>query len=292
MRFLAAIGGSASMVIPRAIVRDLADGHEAARLMSRLMLVMGAAPILAPTLGGLVLGVTSWHAIFWIAVVYGMICCVLVWFFVPDTLPEQGRVKLGIAALLGRYGQILRERGFLTHALMGGFALFATFAYLGGSPAVFIEHFHLPPPTYGMIFGVCAFGYIAASQVNPALLPRFGASRVLHTSVAVSLIANIALTAIAFAGLGPWWVVAAPILVNNIAQGFTLPNTTVGALSRHAAHAGSASALMGTMQFCLGALSGIIVGLASDGTARPMALLMLLGIAGATVADLCRPKSA
>ena len=152
-RLVAAFGGSAGMVIPRAIVRDLADGHAAARLMSRLMLVMGVAPILAPSLGGLVLAFAGWQAIFWICAVYGAACCALVGALLPDTLPPHRRLRLGLGGLFARYVAILRERGFITHALTGGASTFGLFAYLGGSPAVFENIYHLAPVTYGALFG-------------------------------------------------------------------------------------------------------------------------------------------
>jgi DHA1 family bicyclomycin/chloramphenicol resistance-like MFS transporter len=291
-RLIAAFGGSASMVIPRAIIRDLADGHAAARLMSRLMLVMGVAPILAPSLGGLILGVASWHAIFWIATAYGAICCVVVWRVLPDTLPPERRVKLSLNGMIVRYANILVERGFITHALMGGFCMFGMFAFLGGSPDVFISLYHLSPSVYGGLFGCSAFGFITASQISPRLLRRVGADRIMRVAVRVFLCATIILTVVAFLHTRSWVWVAVPIFFSMGSQGFTMPNATVGALTRHAAHAGSASALMGTIQFCLGAVSGILVGLASDGTARPMALLMLLGAVGAVIADLCRPQRA
>ena len=288
-RFVAAFGGSASMVIPRAIVRDLADGQAAARLMSRLMLVMGAAPILAPSLGGLMLGVASWRAIFWVMATFGGICCVLVWRFLPDTLPEQRRVKLGLGGLASRYVGILRERGFITHAAMGGFAMFGMFAFLGGSPGVFIQVYHLSPQAYGGLFGISAAGFIAASQINPRLLPRVGASRVMRVAVRVFFCAALALTVAAFLQPANWAFIAVPIFFCMGSQGFTMPNAVVGALSRHAAHAGSASAVMGTLQFLMAGVSGLLVGLLSDGTARPMALLMLSGAGAAVLCDLCRP---
>ena len=185
MRFVAAFGGSASMVIPRAIVRDLADGHAAARLMSRLMLVFGAAPILAPSLGGLVLGVAGWQAIFWITALYGVLCCVAVVLLLPETLPPRARMRLGPLALVGRWRAVLTERSFLSHAFIMGGVSFAMFAYLGGSPDVFIAQFHLTPGWYGALFGVCAAGFIATSQVNPMLLPRFGAGRLMRLGTGV-----------------------------------------------------------------------------------------------------------
>jgi DHA1 family bicyclomycin/chloramphenicol resistance-like MFS transporter len=289
-RLISAFGGSASMVIPRAVVRDLADGHAAARLMSRLMLVMGAAPILAPLLGSAVLALAGWQAIFWVCAGYGAICCLLVAVLLPDTLPANRRLKLGLGDMVRRYGAILRERSFITHALVGGFTTFSFFAYLGGSPGVFEEIYHLGPAAYGGLFGCCASGLIVCSQVNPALVGRFGAGRVLRGSVRVMLAANATLLGLAFVQPAQWWMVALPVAVSISTNGFNTPNSTVLALSRHPAHAGSASALMGTLQFMLGAVSGLLVGLASDGTVRPMAALMLIGALCANMLDMCRPQ--
>jgi len=291
MRMIAAFGGSASMVIPRAVVRDLADGHAAARMMSRLMLVMGVAPILAPTLGGIVLAHAGWQAIFWIVAAYGGVCCAVVWRALPETLPERSRVQLGPTAQLARYSAIARERSFLSHALIGGSALFGLFAYLGGAPDVFIAQFHLSPALFGGLFGVGAGGYIIATQFNPRLLLRFGPGPVMRAAIWTYVAATAAMLALAVAGTGWWPALALPVLVSMTCMGFTTPNATVGALSRHAAHAGSASALMGTMQFCLGAVSGLMVGVLSDGSARPMAGLMFAGALGAAIADQGRPAA-
>ena len=176
-RALAAIGASAGMVIPRAMVRDLADGHAAAVLLSRLSLVMGAAPILAPTIGSLVLAFADWRGIFWILAAYGAVCWLLVVFLLPDTLPKERRIRLRLGEQLGRYRSILAERGFLTHAAMGGFGTFAFFAYLAGSSPVFIQGFGLTPGQYALIFGANSVGLICCAQINPLLLRRFGPPR-------------------------------------------------------------------------------------------------------------------
>ncbi len=290
MRLICGFGGSAGMVITRAIVRDLADGQAAARLMSRLTLVMGAAPILAPSLGGIVMAATGWQAIFWILMVYGALCFAAVAAFLPETLPERARVKLGAGAIVARYAHVIGERSFITHTLMGGFATAGMFAYLGGSPGVFIEVFHLTPPQYGSLFGVCAAGFIAASQINPRILPRFGADRVMRFGVRIFCLSTACMLAAAIVGTWGFLSIGIPVFFCMSCQGFTMPNTVVGALSRHAGHAGAASALMGTLHFSLGAVSGLLVGLLTDGSARPMAALMFGCAICAALCDLGRPK--
>lgn len=290
-RFVAAFGGSASMVIPRAMVRDLADGHAAARLMSRLMLVMGAAPILAPTLGGAVLGVATWHAIFWVTTTYGLVCAVLVAFLMPETLPPARRIRLGLAGTVARFGSVARDRVFAGYALMGGFGMFGMFAYIGGSPPVLIG-LGFTPAQYGMMFGCSAASFILASQVNPRLLPRFGAARVVRAACLAYAAAGAVLLAFALSGRGGAPAIVLPMMAAMGSMGFIMPNAAVGALSRHAHQAGSASALMGTVQFALAACAGVLVGVLDDGTARPMAVLMLLGALGTLAADRLRPRPA
>jgi MFS transporter, DHA1 family, multidrug resistance protein len=277
-RALAAIGASAG------------EGHAAAVLLSRLSLVMGAAPILAPTVGSVVLAFADWRGIFWILTAYGATCWVLVIALLPDTLPEERRIRLHLGEQLARYRSILVERGFLTHATMGAFATFAFFAYLGGSSPVFIQGFGLTPARYAMIFGANSFGLICCAQLNPHLLRRFGHSRVLRGVSRVHLAATTALTLIAFAGWHTLALVIAPVFVAISCMGMLNPNTIVGALARHQYQAGSASSVMGTGQYLLGAFSGLMVGLLTDGTPRGMAALMLLGSIGMVLADARRPR--
>ncbi len=174
--------------------------------------------------------------------------------------------------------------------MVGGGALFGLFAYLGGAPGVFIDRFQLTPADFGMLFGGCAAGFIAASQINPRACRRFGAGGCCAPGRACRCWRRWRWRRwrSAMSGRGGWS--RGRCCCSMASMGFTTPNATVGALSGHAGHAGSASALMGTMQFCLGAVSGLLVGVLADGTARPMALLMLLGAGGAALADLCRPK--
>ncbi len=289
-RALAAIGASAGMVVPRAMVRDLADGHHAAIMMSRLTLVMGVAPILAPSIGGAVLTFANWRIIFWILALYGAGGCAMAWRLLPETLPPERRVLLRPAKQLERSASILHDRAFLTHAAMGAGGSFCMFAYLAGSSPVFILGFGLAPWQFALIFGLCSCGLIAGSQINARLLPRVGLSFMLRVIARVSLGATATLAALAFAGVHVLPLIVAPIFIALSCQGFSNGNTTAGALQRHAGHAGSASALMGTAQYTLGATSGLLVGFFTDGTPRGMAALMLCGSIAMVIADRLRPR--
>ena len=289
-RALAAFGGSASMVLPRAVVRDLAEGNAAARLMSQLMLVMGAAPILAPGLGGAMLGLASWHAIFWFAAAHGGISLLLVWRVLPETLPRDRRLRLSLPGMLTRYGAVLREPVFLAHTGIGAFAMFGLFAYISGSPPVYIGRYGLSAPACGALVGACSAGFILGSQLNPRLIGRFGMGAVMRAAIRLFLAGSLILAGLAFAGgpdgssLGLWSVVA-PVMLCTTSMGLVLPNATVGALSRQGANAGSASALMGMVQFVLAAAAGSLMGIMTDGSARPMAVLMVIGGLCAAVLD-------
>ncbi len=276
-RALAAFGGSASAVIPRAVVRDVADGLAAARVMSRLILVMGAAPILAPSLGGLLLGVASWRAIFWLLAGYGVLSCLLVWRFLPDTLPPERRVRQGAWALLRGFGRVATERGFIVHALMGASAMICMFAYISGAPGVFIERYGMSPATFAVAFSTTAVGFIGGAQFNPWLAGRFGSGRVMRGASALVLAAAVVLAVAVASGVGGPWGILGPIFVLMIGCSLLMPNAGVAALSRHGHRAGTASSLMGSLQFGVAGITALLVGEASDGTAWPLAAGVLIG---------------
>ncbi|MGG5823183.1 multidrug effflux MFS transporter [Falsiroseomonas sp. HW251] len=289
-RCAAAFGGAASAVIPRAMVRDLADGLAAATLMSRLMLVMGAAPILAPTLGGVLLGLGSWRTIFWFCAAYGAISCALASLLLPETLPPARRVRRSFVTLLGDFVRIARERSFITHAMMGSATMFSVFVFIGGAPDVYIGRFGIAPERFGLLFAVSATGFIGATQLNPWLLKRLGARRVPRIALRVSAAAVAVLAVCAFADIGGLMGIFLPSVVALAATGLVFPNSAVGALSRHAARAGSASALLGVLQFACAATGSALVGALADGTARPLAVLMVLGAGAALLAEALRPR--
>jgi DHA1 family bicyclomycin/chloramphenicol resistance-like MFS transporter len=289
-RFVAAFGGSASMIVPRAVVRDVAEGHAAARMMSRLILILGVAPVLAPSVGGLVLTFANWRVIFWIVAAYGGIGLLLAARFLPDTLPESRRVRLHVTGMVLRWRSIITERVFLTNALMMSFASFSLFAYLGGTPTVFIVHFHYTPGRFALVFGAVAAVYVLCSQLNVILTRMLGLSRTLTLTSTVYLGFALLLLALAATNRGGPIAMAVLLALTQGLTGFVSPTATVSALTRHAAHAGSASAVMGTMQFLIGCSSGFLIAWLTDGTPLPMAGLMALGAVCLKIADLCRPR--
>ncbi|MCR0982107.1 multidrug effflux MFS transporter [Roseomonas populi] len=289
-RFLEAFGASASSVIPRAVVRDKVTGLEAARIMSRLILVMGAAPILAPSLGGALLGVADWRAIFWVMACYGALSGLLVWWLLPDTLPPERRLRLGFGALMRNYGRVLVEPVFLTHALMGAAVMFAMFAYISGAPAVYIEHFQMEPGRFAILFGVGAVGFIGGAQLNPWLVGRFGPSRVLTAGSLALLAATSTLAVLAWTGWGGIWGFFFPVFAMLASGSMIMPNSAVGGLARHGQRAGTASALLGTLQFAVAALGSVAVGHFANGTPRPVAAVILFGAVMTVALDALRRR--
>jgi DHA1 family bicyclomycin/chloramphenicol resistance-like MFS transporter len=289
-RAIGAFGASAGMVISRAVVRDLSEGQAAAIMMSRLVLVMGVAPILAPTIGGAILAFAHWRVIFWLLTIYGAACVIAAWKVLPETLPAERRTRLSLAGQAARYLMIAREKTLFSHAMIGGGSTFCMFAYLSGCSPVFEDGFGLNPSEFALIFGLCAVSLVICSQLNARLLPRFGLSRMLTMIARISFCGTIVLLVLAFSGVHVLAAIVAPLVLVIGCQGFNNANATAGALSRHASHAGSASALMGTFQFGLGAISGVLVGLLTDGTPRGMAAMMFCGMLGAVIADRFRRR--
>jgi DHA1 family bicyclomycin/chloramphenicol resistance-like MFS transporter len=288
-RLLAALGCSAGVVIPRAMVRDLADGPAAAKLFSKLMLVMGVAPIVSPMLGSAVVSLASWRMIFAVAALYGVIAVVCVWRLLPDTLPVARRTRIGLVPVIVRYVTICRERAFITHALTGCFTSACLFAYLSATPQIFIGHFGWSTADYAALFGLNSMAYIGYNQLNPALVNRFGVGAVITVAVWVLVAACAALLVIGLFPGGPLPIVLG-LLMAELGFGLVTPCAMVGALTRHQGHAGSASALLGTMQYTGGAIAGLAMGVLGDGTALPMAVAMFLCALGALLAAGARPQ--
>jgi DHA1 family bicyclomycin/chloramphenicol resistance-like MFS transporter len=273
-RFLQALGGCAPLVVPRAIVRDHFDQRGSVRMLSILMLVMGLAPILSPLVGGQLLGFFGWRSIFWVHAVYGSVWLLAVAVGLRESLDIARRQRQRLGAVLAVYGRLLGDRVFMAHVLVGALIFAGLLAYISGSPFVFIELFHVSPSHFGLYFGVNAIGIMTASQINRWLAQRVDASQILRRVLPVSLVASVALVVNAASGFGGFAGILVPLFVYIAMHGFVMPNTTALAMAPHGAVAGSASALLGSIQFILGALSGTLVGALSNGTAVPLAVVI------------------
>jgi MFS transporter, DHA1 family, multidrug resistance protein len=277
-RFVQALGGSVGMVTSRAVVRDLHSGAAAARMMSRLVLVMGVAPILAPLLGGWVLHAAGWRAIFGFHALIGLIALAGTFTLLPETAPQGS----GAARPFRAMARLTKAPDFLGHALAVALAQAGMFAYIGGSPFVFITLHGVKPEHFGWFFGANAAGLVAVSQLNHWLLARSSPQRVLRQAVRVAAVAGLALVAAASTGFGGLWGIALALFVFVSTLGAITPNATALAMEQHAKQAGIASAVLGALQFLMAASASAAVSASHDGTARPMAL----GVAVAALLSL------
>jgi DHA1 family bicyclomycin/chloramphenicol resistance-like MFS transporter len=276
LRLAQALGGCAGVVIARSVVRDLFDQKESARMFSFLMLVMGLAPILAPLIGGQVLAVFGWRAIFVVLAGFGVLCVLMVLFGLPETLPAERRIQAGLGEALRVYGRLLTDSHFMGFVLASGLASACMFTYISGSPFVFIELNGVPPERYGLIFGMNALGLIAASQINRRLLLRHDSLRILRFALMVTAGSALLLFITTAMGIGGFPLMLALIFVCIGSTGFVGPNATAAAMANHGRQAGSASALIGAVQFALGAAAGALLGTLHNGTALPMASVIAL----------------
>ncbi|MEU0332853.1 multidrug effflux MFS transporter [Streptomyces sp. NPDC006193] len=296
-RLVQGLAGAAGVVIARAVVRDLYDGVAMARFFSTLMLISGAAPIVAPLVGGQILRVTDWRGVFVVLTVVGALLTALVWLRLPETLPPAGRRAGGVGEALRAMRGLLADPPFTGYMLAGGFAFAALFAYVSASPFVVQEIYGASPQTFSLLFGLNSVGLVAAGQVNGRLLVgRVSLDKVLGTGLAVIVLAATALLLMASGVLGETGLVpvAAALFVLMSAMGITLPNAQSLALLRTRHAAGSASALLGTCSFLVGAVASPLVGIAGERTAVPMAVVQLAGalVAAACFVGMCRPWTA
>ena len=284
-RFVQALGGCAGMVVARAVVRDLCDPLQSARVFSQMMLVMGLAPILAPLGGGLLLATLGWQSIFVALVVFGAACWLAVQRWLPETLPA-GPHNAPLRGALGQYRRLFGEREFIGYSLSGGFAMAAMFAYISGSPFVFIELYKVPAEHYGWLFGANALGFILMAQVNAWLVRRISPARLLPRMMAVYLLCVLVLAVLAWMQPEQLWPLLLPLFAGMATLGCILPNASACAMAGQGRNAGSASALLGCMQFAIAAAAASLVGVLHDGSALPMALVMLGCVAAALLASV------
>ncbi|MFL9814526.1 Bcr/CflA family multidrug efflux MFS transporter [Stutzerimonas sp. VN223-3] len=272
-RFVQALGGCAGIVVTRAVVRDSCDPVQAAKVFSQLMLVMGLAPILAPLAGGLLNNAFGWQSIFISLTVFSAVCGLAVALWLPETLPADAP-KHHLGGTLGRYIELFRDREFIAFALCGGVAMAGMFAYIAGSPFVFIELYGVPAEHYGWLFGSNAAGFILVSQINARLVRLRGPGFWLRRFVWFYSACGAVLLVVALSEPDALWPLLIPLFMGLATLGSILPNVTACAMARQGQQAGMASALMGSLQFGIAAAASAAVGALHNGTAVPMAFVI------------------
>ncbi|MCX2179522.1 Bcr/CflA family multidrug efflux MFS transporter [Streptomyces sp. SKN60] len=293
-RLLQGLAGAAGIVIARAVVRDLYDGVEMARFFSTLMLISGVAPIVAPLIGGQILRITDWRGVFYVLTVIGLALTLVVWRFLHETLPPERRHPGGVGEALRTMRGLLADRVFTGYMLAGGLAFAVLFAYISASPFVVQEIYGASPQTFSLLFGLNSIGLVAVGQINGKLLVgRVSLDKALGRGLGIILVAATALLVMTSGVFGdPGLVpVAAGLFVLMSAMGLVLPNTNAQALMRTPHAAGSASALLGTSSFLIGAVASPLVGIAGETTAVPMAVVQVSCAVAALGCFLlmCRP---
>jgi DHA1 family bicyclomycin/chloramphenicol resistance-like MFS transporter len=293
LRFIQAVGGCAAMLISRTVVRDYFPPREAARVFSFLMLVVGVSPVVAPLVGGWIVVHLDWRANFWMVSGMGTIILACVAVFLKESLPAEKRPSLHLGNTLHLYASLLRDRTFMVYALSGALIAAGMFAYLEGSPQVFIEINHISADHFGYFFGAIAVGLVLASQLNGFLVRRVHPHHIFRVILMVAAAASVALFFTARTGAGGFAGILIPLFVFVSCNGFSFPNATALALAPHGKVAGSAAAMLGCIQFALGGLGGGLVSALDDGTAMPMAgVIAFGGVVALAINLLFAPKEA
>lgn len=288
-RFLMGLGGSAGVVVSRAVVRDLFDGKEASRFYAMMMIVGGIGPIVSPFMGSFLITFANWRSIFWVVSGFGLVCVAAAARNIPETLAPDKRLRIRIGGIWREYGRILVDRRFIGPALALGCTSGMLFSYISDSPYVFVEVYKVPVAYFGFVFATNAIGIYAAGQSNRWLLRRFTPEQILEAGMRINIGACLVLIVCTATGVGGFAAFFATLFVCIAALGLIFPNATVLVMQPFSANAGFASALLGIVQFVIGASAGALAGMFSGATALPTAIQIAgFGLAAKAILVLAR----
>ncbi len=276
-RMLQGVGAAAAMVVAIAVVGDLFADSVAATVMSRLMLVLGVAPVIAPSLGAAVLLKASWHWVFAVLVILAGALLVVAVLALPETLPVSHRRPLRVRSIGATYVEVLRDVRFVVLVLVGALGMSGLFAYIAGAAFVLQGSYGLDQQAFALVFGAGAVALIGATQFNVVLLRRFSPQTIALWALAAASAAGVVLGGLAATRTGGLAGFVVPVWTILGAMGLVIPNAPAVALSRHPDAAGTAAAVLGAAQFGLGAAVAPLVGvLGNDEFA--LALVMTVGM--------------
>lgn len=278
-RVFQAVGACVGPMLSRAIIRDLFGATRAAQMLSTLVLFMAAAPIVGPLIGGLLLKIADWHANFWLLAVIGVIMFAAV-SHLPESLPPQRRGTGSLAGAFANYAALLGNRAFMRYTLCVTAFYVAAYAFITGSPKVYIGHFGIDPARYGLWFGVNILGVMILSAANRRLVRHFPLDRLLRGATLAATAAAILLAVLACRGTGGIWGIALPVFLMFSMNGIIASCANAAALAAvESRMAGSAAALIGSLQYGSGILSTLLLTRFADGTPRPMAAIITVFVA-------------
>lgn len=273
-RFVQGLGACAAIAMPRAIVRDLHTGPQAARLLGIVLLLSSSAPLVAPLLGSALTSLYSWRMIFWLLAAVGLGGLLLVHFLLPETRPAAMRRSVPLGAIARGYWTLLRERQFISLALVAGLGQAAFHSFVAGSPLIYISLFELEPWQYSIIFGCIAGLWGVSAQFTSPLMQRLGAERLVKITAAAGAAISLVLVLVASVGTPDPLVLSLLFALLFVTSGLMMPTATVLALHPHESTAGTASAVVGTAGFATGAVGSALVSILADGTAIPTVAVM------------------
>lgn len=291
-RVFQALGACTGPMLARAMIRDLFSRTRAAQMLSTLMIIMAVAPIAGPLIGGQMIKVTSWHTIFWLLAIIGVLMLVSL-FWLEETLPAEKRVKASLSGAFANYAILLRNASFMRFTLCLTFYYVAAYAFITGSPFVYIRYFGVDPQHYGWLFAVNIIGLMAVSVVNRRLVHRYPLESLLRFAVFAATLAAVILAAATGFGFGGIGLIVVAVFVFFSMNGIIAATSTACALDAVPNVAGSASALMGSLQYGSGIISSLLLALLSDGTPWTMGWIMaVFTLASAGMALTTRVKRA
>lgn len=271
LRFFQAMGACIGIIVPRAIVRDIFSPQESARVFSHLMLVMGLAPILAPLFGSVILGLFGWKAIFVFLTIFGIFCITVSHFAIPQTTKPNPDEKISHA--LQKYWEILQDRTFLVSSLCSSLVMSGLFAYITASPFAYLGFFGLSAKRYSLIFACNSIGFVIMSQINAYFLKKISLEKVLDKMFFIPVISGIALIIVG-TNFPSFWPFTIALFTFVASIGAIIPNTSALALSKQMHHSGSASALLGTIQFIFATAMSFTISKLHDGGIHTMSIII------------------
>jgi MFS transporter, DHA1 family, multidrug resistance protein len=282
LRFLQALGGCVGMVAPRAMVRDSFAVHESAKIFSMLILILGVSPIIAPTVGSYMITAFGWQSVFWLQSFIGVLLFLAVVFVLKETKKADAGVSLRPAHITTTFWGIFRNPQFFTYAFAGSLVAGGLYAYVAGSPDVFMKIYAVNAKQYGWIFSMLAGGLILSSQLNNLALKKYNSQQIIKWAIVVQTVVGCVLCIFSFFN---WLTLPSALILIFLflcCQGFSFPNASALSLAPFSKEVGSASALMGALQMGVGSLAAALVGMMSNGTSLPMTGVMaacaLLGL--------------